>query len=95
MLQLEDYKENHKKIIDNAMQFITDPEIFWNQTPTSVKRMVQHFVAPNGIPYDSGTGFGTTKDVESYLLISKIGGKSAEKVNLVGVAGIEPATNRL
>ena len=33
--------------------------------------------------------------VESYPLISKIGGKSAEKVNMVGVAGIEPATNRL
>lgn len=95
LLELEDHKENHKKIIDNAMQFITDPEIFWNQTPTPVKRMVQHFIAPNGIPYDSGTGFGTINDVESYLLISKIGGKSAEKVNLVGVAGIEPATNRL
>lgn len=57
--------------------------------------MVQHFIAPNGIPYDSGTGFGTINDVESYLLISKIGGKSAEKVKLVGAVGIEPTTKWL
>lgn len=93
--ELEEYKENHKKIIDNAMQFITDPEIFWNQSVTPVKRMVQQFIAPNGIPYNAGTGFGTTHEIQSYLLINKIGGKSAEKVDLVGVDGIEPSTNRL
>ena len=93
--EIEDYKENYRKIIDNAMQFITDPEIFWNQSATPVKRMVQQFIAPNGIPYSTGTGFGTTQDIQSYLLINKIGGKSAEKVNLVGAVGIEPTTNRL
>ena len=77
------------------MQFITDPEIFWNQSATPVKRMVQQFIAPNGIPYSTGTGFGTTQDIQSYLLINKIGGKSAEKVNLVGVDGIEPSTKWL
>lgn len=74
------------------MLFITNPEIFWNQSETPVKRMVQQFIAPNGIPYGAGTGFGTTKDIESYLLINKIGGRSAEKVDLVALTGIEPVT---
>ena len=41
------------------------------------------------------TPVASTQDIQSYLLINKIGGKSAEKVNLVGVVGIEPTTNRL
>lgn len=95
LAELEDYKENYKKIIDNAMQFIENPEIFWNQSETPVKRMVQRFIAPNGIPYSAGTGFGTIKSIESYLLINKIGGKSAEKVDLVAATGIEPVTSSL
>ena len=95
LAELEDYKENYKKIVDNAMQFITNPEIFWNQSETPVKRMVQQFIAPNGIPYSAGTGFGTTKDIESYLLINKIGGKSAEKVDLVAPTRIELVTSGL
>lgn len=61
----------------------------------SVERVVQQLIAPNGIPYSTGTGFGTTKDIESYLLINKIGGKSAERVSLVAPAGLEPATSGL
>ena len=57
--------------------------------------MVQQFIAPNGIPYSAGTGFGTTKDIESYLLINKIGGKSAEKVDLVAPTRIELVTSGL
>ena len=95
LAELDDYKENYKKIIDNAMQFIENPEIFWNQSDTPVKRMIQQFIAPKGIPYSAGTGFGTTQDIESYLLISKIGGKSAEKVDLVAATGIEPVTSSL
>jgi hypothetical protein len=44
------------------------------------------------MPYRNGTGFGTAREVESYLLINKIGGKSAEKVDLVALTGIEPVT---
>ena len=57
--------------------------------------MVQQFIAPNGIPYSAGTGLGTTKDIESYLLINKIGGKSAEKVDLVAPTRIELVTSGL
>lgn len=28
--ELEDHKENYNKVIDNAMRFISDPEIFWS-----------------------------------------------------------------
>lgn len=47
------------------------------------------------LPYDFETGFRTPDGIESYLLISKIGSKSAEKVNVVAATGVEPVTSSL
>lgn len=77
------------------MKFITEPEKFWNEGSTPVKRLIQQFIVPNGIPYDFETGFGTIDNIQSYLLISEIGGKSAEKIDLVAPTRIELVTSSL
>lgn len=87
--EVEEYKENFKEIIDNAMLFIADPETFWNQSSTPVKKLVQQFIAPNGLPYSTGTGFGTMREIESYLLITKLASEEAKNHILVGQTNIE------
>lgn len=52
---------------------------------TPVKKLVQQFLFPHGIIYDFETGFGTIENIDFHLLINKIGGKSAENINLVGM----------
>ena len=74
------------------MQFIDDPETFWNHADTSVKKLVQRFIAPNGILYDTGTGFGTMREIGSYLLIKKLASEEAKNHTLVALTGIEPVT---
>lgn len=86
------YKEQNASIVDTAMEFIKNPEYFWNQGSTPVKKMVQQFIAPNGIPYDFETGYGTARDVHSHLLISKITPEGDSKIDLVAATGIEPVT---
>ena len=91
----ESYREVNEKVIDNAMVFISDPITFWNQADNSIKLMVQKLLFPKGIVYDFETGFGTTQQIESYLLIKKIADKSAKNSNLVAATGIEPVTSSL
>ena len=93
--EIDGYKNGYKKIIDNAMTFITDPELFWNQAETPVKKLVQQFIAPNGLPYRNGKGFGTIRDIESYLLIQKIPANNAEIPCLVVATRIELVTSGL
>lgn len=90
--ELQQYKQESESIIDNAMEFITNPESFWNHASTSVKKLVQQFIAPEGIPYDFETGYGTMRDIESYLLIQKITPKGDLNTDLVAATGIEPVT---
>lgn len=92
---LSEYKTQNEDLIDTAMDSISDPEKFWNRSATPVKKLVQQFLFPHGIVYDFETGFGTHEILDSHLLINKIGGKSAEKVNLVALTGIEPVTSGL
>lgn len=93
--ELEDmtkFKEANEEIIDNAMQFISDPDVFWNHASTSVKQMVQLLLFPNGVKYDFETGFGTFDKLDSYLLIQRIAPKGDPNNYLVAATGIEPVT---
>ncbi len=90
--ELNKYKNQNESIIDNAMEFISDPEIFWNNSPTPVKKMIQKFIAPDGLPYDYETGFGTAIQLESYLLIQRIAQKGDPEISLVAPTGLEPVT---
>lgn len=90
--QLTVYKEQNEKLIDNALEFIEDPEKFWSQSPTPVKKLVQKFITPNGIPYDYETGYGTLENIESHLLIKEIAQKGDKNPNLVAATRIELVT---
>lgn len=90
--ELEQYKDGNESLVDNAMEFIENPESFWNHAFTPVKKLVQQFIAPEGIPYDFETGYGTMRDIESYLLITKIAPKGDSNIHLVAATGIEPVT---
>ena len=89
------FLEENQAIIDKAMDFIKDPEVFWNRASTPVKKVMQQFLFPNGIPYDFETGYGTIQTVESYLLIKKMADKSAENPNVVVPTRIELVTSSL
>lgn len=93
--RLNEYKEQNESLIDNAMEFVEDPEKFWSRASTPVKRLIQQFLIPDGIPYDYETGYGTLRDIESYLLIKEIAQKGDKNPNLVAPAGLEPATSGL
>lgn len=82
--ELAKYVEENKDIVEKAMDFINTPDIFWNRSSSSVKKMIQLFMFPKGIIYVHGTGFGTTEQRASYLLLKKIAEKSAKNSTLVG-----------
>ncbi len=87
---LDNYIENSKEIIENAMLFISDPATFWNRASLSVKKDIQHLIAPNGVRYDVETGFETADITFLPLLINKKNHKNGLDVNLVISPGIEP-----
>lgn len=86
------YMKMNEEIINNAQQFIVDPELFWNRSSTSVKQMIQLLLFPSGVIYDFQTGFGTFNKLESYLLIQKMTDKSVKISDLVAPTGLEPVT---
>ena len=92
---LSEYKERNEGLVDTAMEFVSDPEKFWNRAATPVKKLVQQFLFPGGIAYDFETGFGTIEKIDSYLLINKISGKTAENTSLVAPTRIELVTSGL
>ena len=89
------YLEVNESIIDNAMQFITNPELFWNRSSTSVKQMIQLLLFPNGVVYDFETGYGTFEKLDSYLLLQKMTDKSVKVSDLVAATRIELVTSSL
>lgn len=94
-VELAKYVEENQNIVEKAMDFINTPDIFWNRSSSSVKKMIQLFMFPDGIVYGHGTGFGTTEQRASYLLLKKIADKSAINSDLVAATGIEPVTSGL
>ena len=54
------YVREKEQIIDDAMQFIDTPDIFWNHAKTDVRQDIQKLLFPNGLVYNFETGFGTT-----------------------------------
>lgn len=89
---LSEYKNQNETLVDTAMEFISDPEKFWNRSATPVKKLIQQFLFPHGIFYDFETGYGTHENLDSHLLIHKIAGKSGENINLVAATRIELVT---
>ena len=90
--EVSQYMELNKEVVDNAMEFIKDPAVFWNHASISVKQLVQLLLFPNGVVYDFETGFGTITKLESHLLIQKIAQKGDSNTDLVAATGIEPVT---
>lgn len=93
--EADKYVKDREQIVDDAMSFISAPDIFWNHASLQIKQDIQMLLFPNGIVYDFETGFGTKQAIESYLLLQTLTEKNNEKSGMVGVAGLEPATNRL
>src|SRR5690606_19835826 len=52
------YVKEREEIINNAMSFISNPDIFWNSAPLQIKRDIQLLLFPKGIIYDFETTFG-------------------------------------
>lgn len=90
--EIDQYVKEKEQIVDDAMSFIKTPDIFWNRASTRSRQAIQMLLFPSGIPYDFETGFGTSQDIDAYLLLNKIADKSAKKSDLVPSAGLEPAT---
>lgn len=89
------YVKDREQIIDDAMSFISAPDVFWNRASLQIKQDIQMLLFPKGIVYDFETGFGTKEAIESYLLLQKISENSGNNELLVGLAGFEPAANSL
>lgn len=87
LVEADQYVTDKEQIIDDAMSFITSPDIFWNRANTKIRQDIQMLLFPDGIPYNFETGFGTaevatalsvlgikkdpTVDVESHLVIPR------------------------
>lgn len=95
MARNEKYLLDKQKVIDNAMEFIADPKLFWNRANLQVKKAVQTLLFPTGIVYDFETGFGTAPKLKTSLLMEEISQKIDKNVSLVAVTGIEPVTSGL
>jgi site-specific DNA recombinase len=92
LTEMDEYSKANEEVIDKAMLFISDPALFWNRASTGVKQMVQLLLFPKGVIYDFETGFGTIKEIESYLLIKEIAQKGDSNHIVVAATGIEPVT---
>jgi DNA invertase Pin-like site-specific DNA recombinase len=72
------YVAEKEKIVDDGMNFITEPDLFWNHANTQVRQAIQKLLFPNGLVYDFETSFGTIDLNENYLLIHDIATKKLE-----------------
>jgi site-specific DNA recombinase len=76
---------------DTVAIFIHNIDREWHKGDLRQKKMVQYLVFPECIPYTKGKGFGTAP---KSLLFELTGRNGSDKVGLVEVAGIEPASQR-
>jgi site-specific DNA recombinase len=91
-VEMDSYVKEKEQIVDDSMTFIKTPDIFWNQAGTRSRQAIQKLLFPSGIPYDFETGFGTTKQIDSYLLLEEISKNDDEKSAMVAASGLEPLT---
>ena len=90
--EVDSYVNEKEEVIDGAMEFIKTPDIFWNRASTRSRQAIQALLFPAGLPYDFETGFGTSEQIESYLLLKKIASEDAKNSDLVAASGLEPLT---
>ena len=69
-VETEDYALQRETIIDDAMTFISAPDIFWNSANTTIRQDIQRLLFPSGLVYDFQTGFGTVKLSETTSVIT-------------------------
>ena len=81
-----------ERIVDEALLFMTNPGLYWNQAPLEIQKRIQHSIFPNGLEYDCKDGFGTIEIAESYQLVKKIASEEANNPILVHPDGFEPPT---
>jgi hypothetical protein len=86
-VEMDRYVKEKERIVEDATSFISTPDIFWNRANTRVRQAIQRLLFPAGIIYDFETGFGTTEQINSYLLLQKIAENSAINYSLVAGAG--------
>lgn len=91
-VEMDSYVKEKERIVDDAMSFIDTPDIFWNRASTRSRQAIQKLLFPSGIPYNFETGFGTTKQIDSYLLLNKIASEDAKNIDVVAASGLEPLT---
>lgn len=95
--------ENKEQVVDDAIEFMTNPAEYWNRAHISIKKRIQEVVFPEGLQYNAVEGFGTNlNDIklgESYLLIEKVASEkatdSAISPNVVAPTRIELVTSGL
>jgi site-specific DNA recombinase len=91
-IEMDQYVNEKEQVVDEAMEFITSPDIFWNRASTKSRQAIQALLFPSGILYDFETGFGTSHDIQSYLLIKKIASGEAKNSDLVAATRLELVT---
>lgn len=84
-----------EQVVDAALMLLARSDEFWNLGSLQVRKQLQDLIFPAGLSYTFGQGFGTVKVNSSYLLIKDLLKKDVKNSSLVGLAGLEPATNRL
>lgn len=91
-VEMDQYVNEKEQVVDEAMEFITSPDTFWNRASTKSRQAIQGLLFKSGIPYDFETGFGTHDEIQSYLLIKKIALESAKNSDLVAATRLELVT---
>lgn len=84
--------DEKEAIIDFAIDFMTNVSNYWRTALVQIQKRFQNLIFPDGITYEFGKGFGAAKMGVLYEVMQDATSKNS---NLVGPAGLEPATNRL
>ncbi len=83
---------DEETLLDFSLSFLTKLDKIWESCGVEDAQRFQQVLFPKGLKYDFVKGFRTP---EFNHYISKIGTTAEGISNLVGPAGLEPATNRL
>ncbi len=90
-IEADQYVKEKEQIVDDAMSFITTPDIFWNRANTKIRQDIQKLLFPDGIVYDFENGFGTAKLSPLLSVIANKKDPSDVDESLVVIPrGIEP-----
>lgn len=92
MNECREVEQEISLVTDFGTNMIKEVPKLWRTADLKGKSHLQYLIFPNGIEYYFEKGFGTAKMGPLYEVVSSFDNKNS---NVVGVAGLEPATNRL